>query len=178
MQNNIAIFLQEIQRKLPKTKHPGRENDILYRSSYVHQHRSPGMCDECGKDDEICELALKMECEDLGCESVMRATRNRLMSASTVQPMVHFGVMGSGNTVMKSGQHRDQVAQADGMIGFEMEGAGVWDFFPSIVIKGVCDYADRHKRKRWQRYAAATAAACTKAFLIEWSVEDVGTGSG
>jgi len=178
MQNNIATFLQEIQRKLPKTKHPGQENDILYRSSYVHQHHPPATCDECGKDDEICELALKTECEDLGCESSMRATRNRSMSASTTQPVVHFGIMGSGNTVMKSGQHRYRMAQADGIIAFEMEGAGVWDYFPSIIIKGVCDYADSHKRKGWQRYAAATAAACTKAFLVEWSVEDARTGSG
>ncbi|KAJ9662200.1 hypothetical protein H2198_001551 [Neophaeococcomyces mojaviensis] len=147
LQNNIAVFLTEVQQKLPKTKCPGHENDILYRSSYVHQHHPPATCDECGKDDEMCELALKMECDDLGCESTMRVTRNRLMSTSTTPPMVHIGLMGSTNTVMKSGQHRDRVAQADGIIGFEMEGAGVWDYFPSIVIKGVCDYADSHKRK-------------------------------
>jgi nucleoside phosphorylase len=79
---------------------------------------------------------------------------------------------------MKSGQHRDQMAQADGIIGFEMEGVGVWDYFPSIIIKGVCDYADSHKRKGWQQYAAATAAACAKAFLVEWNAEHVATGSG
>ena len=36
------------------------------------------------------------------------------------------------------------------------------------MIKGVCDYADSHKNKKWQNYAAATAAACMKAFLKEW----------
>src|SRR5207237_7832259 len=102
------------------------------------------------KDEETCELALRTECEDLGCESIMRVTRNRSMGASTTQPMVHFGIIGSGNTVMKSGRHRDRMAQADGIIAFEMEGAGVWDYFPGIVIKGVCDYADSHKRKGWQ----------------------------
>ena len=74
-----------------------------------------------------------------------------------------------GDTVMKSGSHRDEIAKRDGIIAFEMEGAGVWDYFPSIVIKGVCDYADSHKNKQWQPYAAATAAACTKAFLEGWS---------
>jgi nucleoside phosphorylase len=49
-----------------------------------------------------------------------------------------------------------------------MESAGVWDNFPCVVIKGVCDYADSHKNKKWQGYAAATAAACMKAFLKEW----------
>ncbi len=28
-----------------------------------------------------------------------------------------------------------------------MEGAGVWDEVPYIVIKGICDYADSHKNK-------------------------------
>jgi hypothetical protein len=37
-----------------------------------------------------------------------------------------------------------------------------------LVIKGVCDYADSHKNKRWQGYAAATAAAVTKGFLENW----------
>jgi nucleoside phosphorylase len=49
-----------------------------------------------------------------------------------------------------------------------MEGAGVWDNFPCVVIKGVCDYADSHKNKEWQAYATATAAACMKAFLNDW----------
>ncbi|KIV84987.1 hypothetical protein PV11_00730 [Exophiala sideris] len=177
IRNNIATFLQDIQRKLPGTNHPGLANDVLYNSSYVHRHYPPTICDECGKDDEICEVALKTECEQLGCESSMRSTRTNSTSSTKERPVAHFGIMGSGNTVMKSGQHRDRMAQADEIIGFEMEGAGVWDYLPSIVVKGVCDYADSHKRKGWQHYAAATAAACTKALLVEWSVEDTPTGS-
>ena len=54
-------------------------------------------------------------------------------------------------------------------MAFEMEGAGVWDTFSCVMaIKGVCAYADSHKSKKWQGYAAATAAACTKAFLEHW----------
>lgn len=73
---------------------------------------------------------------------------------------------------MKSGQDRDEIAAREGVIAFEMEGAGVWDNFPCVVIKGVCDYADSHKNKDWQKYAAATAAACMKAFLEQWIVAD------
>jgi len=69
---------------------------------------------------------------------------------------------------MKSGEDRDEIAVREKVIGFEMEGAGVWDEFPCVIIKGVCDYADSHKNKKWQGYAAATAAACMKAFLKEW----------
>jgi hypothetical protein len=57
---------------------------------------------------------------------------------------------------MKSGQHRDKIARKEKVIGFKMEGVGVWDNVPCIIIKGVCDYADSHKSKLWQAYAAAT----------------------
>ena len=73
---------------------------------------------------------------------------------------------------MKSGQHRDRIAAEEGVIGFEMESAGRWDYIPTIMIKSVCDYADSHKNKKWQEYAATTAAACTKALLEEWRTVD------
>ncbi|KAL2836062.1 ankyrin repeat-containing domain protein [Aspergillus pseudodeflectus] len=69
---------------------------------------------------------------------------------------------------MKSGQHRDEIVKREKVIGFEMEGAGVWDNVPCIIIKGVCDYADSHKSKVWQAYAAATGASVAKAFLEYW----------
>ena len=113
-----------------------------------------------------------MECEALGCGIDMRVVRKRLENTLMTEPWLHFGIMGSANTVMKSGLHRDHIAEKDKLIAFEMEGADVWNHFPSIVIKGVCDYADSHKGKGWQRYAAATAAACTKAFLAELPPEE------
>ena len=39
------------------------------------------------------------------------------------------------------------------------------DSFPCLVIRGICDYADSHKNKLWQPYAAATAAAYAKELL-------------
>lgn len=42
---------------------------------------------------------------------------------------IHIGRIGSGDTVMKSGMRRDELAKADKIIAFEMEGAGVWDRF-------------------------------------------------
>jgi nucleoside phosphorylase len=58
------------------------------------------------------------------------------------------------------------------VIAFEMESAGVWDQHPTMVIKAACDYADSHKNKDWQAYAAVTAAACLKAFVKEWTMPD------
>ena len=73
---------------------------------------------------------------------------------------------------MKWAEGRDRIAKTKSVIAFEMEGVGVWDHFPSVVIKGVCDYADSHKNDQWHYYAASTAAACMKAFLKEWTAED------
>lgn len=52
-----------------------------------------------------------------------------------------------------------------GIIGLEMEAAGIMNTIPVGVIRGVCDYADSHKNKDWQPYAAAMAAAYAKAIL-------------
>lgn len=42
---------------------------------------------------------------------------------------------------------------------FEMEAVGLMNDFKCLVIRGICDYADSHKNKLWQPYAAAVAAA-------------------
>jgi nucleoside phosphorylase len=46
-----------------------------------------------------------------------------------------------------------------------MEAAGLMNNFPCLVIRGICDYADSHKNKRWQPYAAGIAAAYAKELL-------------
>jgi hypothetical protein len=39
------------------------------------------------------------------------------------------------------------------------------DKSPCLIIRGIYDYSDSHKNKRWQPYAASTAAAYTKKLL-------------
>jgi hypothetical protein len=139
----------DILQKEPglQAAYPGILHDKLFEAAY--RHVGDGMsCDECDCDGPL-------------------VPRGRL-TQSVPQPTVHFGLVASGNTVMKSGKDRDTIAQRENVIGFEMEGAGVWDSFPCVVIKGACDYADSHKSKVWQTHAAATAAACMKAFLGHW----------
>lgn len=43
---------------------------------------------------------------------------------------------------------------------------------PFIVIRGVCDYADSHKDKQWQKYTAGAAAACMISLLEQWAAID------
>ncbi|KAJ5118862.1 hypothetical protein N7448_010567 [Penicillium atrosanguineum] len=47
-----------------------------------------------------------------------------------------------------------------------MELAGLMNHFPGLVIRGICDYADSHKSKEWQPYAALVAAAYAKELLL------------
>jgi nucleoside phosphorylase len=66
---------------------------------------------------------------------------------------------------MKHGVTRDKIAEEEGVACFEMEAAGLMENFPCLVIRGICDYADSHKNKRWQPYASATAAVFAKELL-------------
>lgn len=131
--------------------YPGKASDILYEAKYQHEDRD-------------------RTCDELGCNGTI-LVRERLQNSQDddLQPVVHFGLIASGDSVMRSGEDRDAIAQREGVIAFEMESAGIWDIFPCVVIKGACDYADSHKSKAWQKYAAATAAACAKAFLGQWT---------
>jgi nucleoside phosphorylase len=81
------------------------------------------------------------------------------------QPRVHYGVIASGNQVIKDAVTRDRLATKHSIICFEMEAAGLMDTLRCLVIRGICDYADSHKNKQWQGYAATVAAAYAKALL-------------
>jgi len=77
-------------------------------------------------------------------------------------PVIHYGLIGSANQVMRHGVTREKLRQERGILCFEMEAAGLMDNFPCLVIRGICDYSDTHKNKE---YAAATAAAYAKELL-------------
>lgn len=132
----------------------------------------------------VCKEAETASCDALKCDKARMLKRGEDRPSETIRgwtvrrPAVHFGQIGSDNNVVKSGYYRDAVASEEDIIAFEMEGGGVWDTFPTMVIKGVCDYADSHKRKGWQNYAAASAAACMKALLMEWTPCDERPHSG
>ncbi|PYI09480.1 hypothetical protein BO78DRAFT_272690, partial [Aspergillus sclerotiicarbonarius CBS 121057] len=78
---------------------------------------------------------------------------------------LHYGLIASGNRVVKDEKLRDEIAHRFGILCFEMEAAGLMDNFPCLVVRGICDYADSQKNKNWQGYASLTAAAYTKELL-------------
>ncbi len=83
--------------------------------------------------------AVKSPCNDLGCEEQYLVLRTRLTRKQEGEieeaqdPAIHIGIVGSGDGVIKSGEHRDSVAKAKGIIAFEMEGAGIME---EIHVRG------------------------------------------
>jgi nucleoside phosphorylase len=90
---------------------------------------------------------------------VDRPRRNNLV------PRIHYGTIASANQVMKDGASRERLRLEYNVLCFEMEAAGLMNNFSCVVIRGICDYADTHKNKRWQRYAALVAAAYAKELI-------------
>ncbi|KAF4947846.1 hypothetical protein FGADI_10125 [Fusarium gaditjirri] len=149
-ESDMKRYLSLLQGDAELAVHyPEPGTDRLYEATYRH-------------------LDKDMSCDKCGCNGKL-VPRERLRQ-EVPEPRVHFGRIASGDTVMKSGEERDDIARRLGVIAFEMESAGVWDSLPCLIVKGACDYADSHKAKATQKYAAATAAACTKAILRHWVV--------
>jgi len=125
----------------PAFKRDDAGPDVLYEASY--KHAGGPTCGSCSKE--------------------MVVGRQPRRSREVV---VHYGTIASGSQVMRDGATRDKVSsEFGGVLCFEMEAAGLMNSFPCLVIRGICDYADSHKDKNWQPYAAGTAAAYTKEVL-------------
>lgn len=147
---------------------PARQSDQLFEPNYHHKHHDNSKCKTCG-ENKSCKKAQKATCKALRCDRERLIVRSR---SSQREFSVHFGRIASGDTVMKSGKDRDRIADKEKVIAFEMEGAGIDGIMPFLVIKGVCDYADSHKNKIWQKYSAGAAAACMKSLLEQLAVID------
>jgi nucleoside phosphorylase len=139
--SQLSAYAYKLER-IPKFQRVEAGPDVLYKAAY--NHVGGETCDQCSVEKE----------------------EARQPRDSEEEVVVHYGTIASGNQVIESAAKRDQVsADLGGVLCFEMEAAGLMDSFPCLVIRGICDYADTHKNKRWQGYAARTAAACAKEVL-------------
>ncbi|THX50617.1 Pfs, NACHT and ankyrin domain protein [Aureobasidium pullulans] len=156
--SKVPQILKEMLKRYPRMAggddskpgyvYQGQPKDRLFEALYVH---ASGLeCDGCDPSHEV-----------------LRHGRER-----PDEPQVHYGVIASGNRVIKDAFERDSIVSDtdEQCLCIEMEAAGLMNSFPCLVIRGICDYADSHKNDRWQKYAAATAAAYAKEFL--WSVDN------
>ncbi|KAG9498554.1 hypothetical protein J7337_009362 [Fusarium musae] len=142
--------IEEALSKRPRLKkryaRPSAETDRLYEASHIHRESptSTACKDNCGEENFIAREARGDGDDD---------------------PMIHYGLIASSDKLMKDATVRDNLAKEEGVLCFEMEAAGLMNHFPCLIIRGICDYADSHKNKEWQGFAAMTAAAYAKELL-------------
>ncbi|PIG85755.1 kinesin light chain 1 and [Aspergillus arachidicola] len=140
----VSKILIDIQHKREemREKFSRPKDDWLFRPTYNHK--------DSGHNCSACDHT----------QLVNRPER------ITDGPYFHYGLIASGDQVMKDAQTRDSIAQDLDILCFEMEAAGLMDELPSLAIRGICDYCDSHKNKQWQGYAALAAAAYAKALFL------------
>src|SRR5271163_3769052 len=138
---HLSAMLRRYPRMAGQFTRPDIQHDLLYDANYDH----------------IMEYATCSQC-DIG-RLINREPRH------LEDPFIHYGLIASGDQVMRHGATRERLRKELDVLCFEMEAAGLMDDFPCLVVRGICDYADSHKNKQWQGYAAATAAAYAKELL-------------
>jgi nucleoside phosphorylase len=142
--NQISNYLSKMLDSYPYMKedyvYPGMEHDQLFEATY--HHRDGKTCRQCDRSNVV--------------------ERHPRMNSA---PRIHYGTIGTSNSLIKDGITRDRLRYDLGILCVEMEAGSIMNHFPCLVICGICDYADSHKNKRWQPYAAATAAAYAKELL-------------
>ncbi|OJJ42627.1 hypothetical protein ASPZODRAFT_105081 [Penicilliopsis zonata CBS 506.65] len=140
-----AQFLQFMSKfdRLPTFTREYAGSDVLFDAQYNHVGG--------------------LTCEDCDEQRILIRRDRGQQEGITV---VHYGTIASGNQVMRDAAERDRVSsELGGVLCFEMEAAGLLNEFPCLVIRGICDYSDSHKNKRWQPYAAGVAAVYAKELL-------------
>ncbi|KAF4820856.1 hypothetical protein CGCSCA5_v003404 [Colletotrichum siamense] len=141
LDGNIKESLERSPQLQTKYSRPPPSADKLYKSHIIHTGISGESCGEaCGNDPS--HLALRHEQGRYGDS-----------------PVIHYGLIGSSSQLMRDARTRDWLAADEDILCFEMGAAGLMNDFPCLVVRGICDYADSHKSKEWQGYAAMAAAA-------------------
>jgi nucleoside phosphorylase len=149
LEEAISSILRKKQGLQQKYKRPDPKSDRLYQARLTHPPNNEASCAAvCGDDPS---------------KLIIRRERTEMED----NPGIHYGLIASGNQLMKDALTRDSLAKEKDVLCFEMEAAGLMNQFPCLVIRGICDYSDSHKNKEWQGYAAMVAAAYAKDLLYQ-----------
>ncbi|CAH0034081.1 unnamed protein product [Clonostachys rhizophaga] len=142
-EGSFTEYLSQLGERRAKFRREKAGPDCLFPPEYPHKR---------GNNCERCSKKMLVEREPRSEEDLVQ---------------VHYGTIASSNSLIRDGVERDKIYEDLGgnILCFEMEAAGLMNNFPCLVIRGICDYADSHKNKRWQPFAAATAAAYAKELL-------------
>ncbi|KKO97783.1 hypothetical protein THAR02_10115 [Trichoderma harzianum] len=147
--HQVALKAEKL-RGLRQYRFPGRDKDQLFSSTYRHS-------------------------SEVDCSACDPAQVENRLSRDSGDPIVHYGLIASGDAVLRSAKRRDELRDAWGVLCFEMEATGLMDNFLCVVITEICDYSDDHKNKIWQPYSAVVAAAYAKDLLRVVQPQEVET---
>ncbi|KAH8730689.1 nucleoside phosphorylase domain-containing protein, partial [Phaeosphaeriaceae sp. PMI808] len=176
--SKILQYLEELKKNWPRLapKYTRSESlkDVLFRADCNHIEK-PAICD-VGNSDNAAEGGGEEEEDDDDDDDdedkeegshCIHCDQSKIVRRKPRDMRVHYGLIASGNQMIKDAAFRDEINTRLGgkVLCFEMEAAGLMNDFPCIVIRGICDYADSHKNKDWQEHAAAVAAAFAKELL-------------
>ncbi|KAF7534098.1 hypothetical protein G7054_g6514 [Neopestalotiopsis clavispora] len=159
--SKISQYLEELQIRYPRLAEKYLQSDslqdVLCKASYGYIE----------KQDQDASEERENGSEDDTEEDCQHCDKTQIMKRKSRDMRVHYGLIASGNQVIKDATVRDQFSKDmdKKVLCVEMEAAGLMDIFAGIMIQGICDYADSHKNKAWQEHAAAVAAAFAEELL-------------
>ncbi|WYZ38366.1 hypothetical protein EsH8_III_000280 [Colletotrichum jinshuiense] len=126
--NDVNKTLEKIKRRKKYTR-PDLASDRLYKRHIIHPSSSLDGCDVACGDNPVYLIARQEQDEE------------------DDDPTIHYGLIASRNQLMKDARVRDTLAAERGVLCFEMEAAGLMNYFPCLVIQGIYNYSDSHKNK-------------------------------
>lgn len=143
--SRVPQFLENLNEKYsrkPLNYRRPEEEDRLFEAAYDHV-LSTGTCQLC----DTSKIVSRLERDD-------------------DSPAIHYGLIASGNKLIKGEILRERLSQESGIHCVDMEAAGLINNFPCLVVRGICNYADSHKNDAWNGYTSAAAAAYAKDLLL------------
>ncbi|PKY05079.1 purine and uridine phosphorylase [Aspergillus campestris IBT 28561] len=150
--NGLEDAVDDVLGRMPRLRkgfqRPGRGSDRLYRSGFVHPSDGGGLgCAEACVEDPS-NLVWRPERDEEG-ENLE----------------IHYGMIASADRPMRDARVRDKLAAENDILCFDASTGGLMNYFPCLVIRGICDYSDSHESSEWEGFAAMAAAAYGKDLL-------------
>ena len=138
----ITSILENVQAKRPRLSakylRSDHLQDVLFRADYEHVSQKPQKGDGEESIDDNEEDGDEDDAIDCRYCDRTRVVKRRPRETKI---KIHYGLVASGNAVIKNAREREEINQQrlEGLaLCFEMEAAGIANNHPCIVIRGIC----------------------------------------
>ncbi|KAL7767262.1 hypothetical protein ACKLNR_001563 [Fusarium oxysporum f. sp. zingiberi] len=138
LEESINGILERNPTMLREYSRPHPDSDVLYLSTYTNNY------------DDFSYIV-----------------RRERRTEYELSPKVHYGLVASGNQVIKDAVFRDRLATKKDVLCFDAGVAGIMYNLSCLVICGICNYSDTHVTSEWNGYAAMAAAAYAKDLIYK-----------